>query len=150
MASHSASFSPMVPSQNYNQLSTHSTSNTMANLKSSTAALQTDFHTLWLSESIRSQLQYEIQLQLWRPNLMGRNLSVFLWSPKEEPTYINDTIHSTCRQIHPRDRQKYIYIYILTHQGERRIRLHRAYTKNKFNILPPHLTSISYNKNLAP
>ena len=65
----------------------------MANLKSSTAALQTDFHTLWLSESIRSQLQYEIQLQLWWLKLMGRNLKVFLWSLKEEPTYINDTIH---------------------------------------------------------
>ena len=65
----------------------------MANLKLSTAALQTDFHALWLSESIRSQLQYEIQLQLWWLNLMGRNLKVFLWSLKEEPTYINDTIH---------------------------------------------------------
>ena len=65
----------------------------MANLKSSTAALQTDFHALWLSKSIRSQLQYEIQLQLWWLNLMSRNLKVFLWSLKEEPTYINDTIH---------------------------------------------------------
>ena len=46
--------------------------------------------------------------------------SRYLRSPKEVPTYaINDTIHSTCRQIQPRDWQK--KKKKLTHQGEHRI-----------------------------
>ena len=81
---------------------------------------------------------------------MGRNLVEFLWSPKEEPTYpINDTIHSACRQIDSGDRQKKKK-NLLAHQAERHIQLYQACIKNKFNNLSPHLTSISYNKNLAP
>ena len=95
--------------------------NTTTNSRLIIIALQTYFHALRLLESIRSQLWYEIRLQLQWLNLMGRNFVVFLWSPKEEPIHtINDTIHSTCPQIHPRDQQK--KKYILTHQPKCHIR----------------------------
>lgn len=66
-----------------------STSNTNANSVSGTVTLRTDFHILRLSESIRSLLWYEIQIQLHWLNLMAQYIVVFLWSPKEEPTKVS-------------------------------------------------------------
>ena len=77
----------------------------MANSRSSTTALQIDLHVLPLLESVESQLWYEVRLQLMQElNLIGLNLIVGLWFPKEYPSYRrNDAIYSTYLQIYPSD-----------------------------------------------